>query len=236
MQSLEWSCLWANSIKHAMTMPQVCWSFLPQSTCKILFTVLEAIENLTLALCKHQKWKEQVKVTCSKCQKFGDFVMNSTCTCIRDRRATLRLGRGTISDSILGGGGGGQKTLFLAPLAPPTSRSVAMTLARILKTKNTPKFHESVWEFAWDWSWEDIACPPNAKFRSFSVKFSVFLNFTSATVFNIKFPNFQHLLTFTCSCHFWHCTYRVLLSGFQLPQEPWKGSIRNYYMYMYMYV
>ena len=32
---------------------------LSEKTC--FFTVLEAIANLTLALCKRQKWKEQVK-------------------------------------------------------------------------------------------------------------------------------------------------------------------------------
>ena len=31
----------------------------------------EAIENLTLALCKCQKWREHVKVC--KCRKFGDL-------------------------------------------------------------------------------------------------------------------------------------------------------------------
>ena len=33
----------------------------------------EAIENLTLALCKCQKWREHVKVR--KCRKFGDLIM-----------------------------------------------------------------------------------------------------------------------------------------------------------------
>ena len=37
-----------------------------------LFAVLEAVENLTVALCKHQKWKEQVKI--SKCRvKIWEF-------------------------------------------------------------------------------------------------------------------------------------------------------------------
>ena len=40
-----------------------------------MFTVLEAIENLTLALCKRQKWKEQVKV--SKCRKCGDLILKT---------------------------------------------------------------------------------------------------------------------------------------------------------------
>ena len=33
----------------------------------------EAIENLTLALCKFQKWREHVKVP--KCRKFGDLTI-----------------------------------------------------------------------------------------------------------------------------------------------------------------
>ena len=37
------------------------------------FTLPEAIENLTLALCKCQKWKEHVKVR--KCRKFEDLIM-----------------------------------------------------------------------------------------------------------------------------------------------------------------
>ena len=37
--------------------------------------VLEAIETLTLALCKRQKWKEQAKF--SKCQKFGDLILKT---------------------------------------------------------------------------------------------------------------------------------------------------------------
>ena len=37
--------------------------------------VLVATENLTLALCKCQKRKEQVKV--SKCRKFGDLVLKT---------------------------------------------------------------------------------------------------------------------------------------------------------------
>ena len=37
---------------------------------------------------------------------------------------------------------------------------------------------------------------------TFSVKFSVYKNFTSATVFNIKTTNFRPLLTFTYSFHF----------------------------------
>ena len=40
-----------------------------------LFTVLEAIEKLTLALCERQKWKEEVKV--SKCRKFGDLILKT---------------------------------------------------------------------------------------------------------------------------------------------------------------
>ena len=44
------------------------------------FHGLKAIENLALALCKSQKWKEQVKV--SKCQKFGDLILK-TVTLIR---------------------------------------------------------------------------------------------------------------------------------------------------------
>ena len=45
---------------------------------------------------------------------------------------------------------------------------------------------------------------PTQNSDTFSVKFSVFQNFTKAAVFNIKFPNLPHLLTFTCSLHFWH--------------------------------
>ena len=37
--------------------------------------VLEAIPYLTLALCKCQKWNEQVKV--SKCRKFGDLTLKT---------------------------------------------------------------------------------------------------------------------------------------------------------------
>ena len=37
--------------------------------------VLEAIENLTSALCKRQKWKEQVKV--SEGRKFGDLILKA---------------------------------------------------------------------------------------------------------------------------------------------------------------
>ena len=37
--------------------------------------VLEATENLTLALCKRQKWKEQVKV--SKCRRLGDLILKT---------------------------------------------------------------------------------------------------------------------------------------------------------------
>ena len=48
---------------------------------------------------------------------------------------------------------------------------------------------------------EGHQCQSSAKF---SVKLSVFENFTCATVFNIKSPNFRHLLTFTCSLHFWN--------------------------------
>ena len=36
---------------------------------------LRGIENLTLALCKRQKWKEQVKVC--KCRKFGDLILKT---------------------------------------------------------------------------------------------------------------------------------------------------------------
>ena len=35
-----------------------------------------------------------------------------------------------------------------------------------------------------------------------SVKFSVFKNFPSFTIFIIKSPNFRHLQTLTCSLHF----------------------------------
>ena len=45
-----------------------------------LVTVPEAIENLTLALCKRQKWKEQVKG--SKCRKCGDLILK-TVTLVR---------------------------------------------------------------------------------------------------------------------------------------------------------
>ena len=38
-------------------------------------TLLEAIENLTLSLCKCQKWKEQVKI--SKCRKCGDLTLEA---------------------------------------------------------------------------------------------------------------------------------------------------------------
>ena len=40
-----------------------------------LLAVLEAIENLKLALCKCQNWKEQVKV--SKYRKFGDLILKT---------------------------------------------------------------------------------------------------------------------------------------------------------------
>ena len=39
------------------------------------FTALEVIENLTLALCKRYKLKEQAKV--SKCRKFEDFILET---------------------------------------------------------------------------------------------------------------------------------------------------------------
>ena len=47
----------------------------PVDNTKTLFTVLEVIENLTVALCKHQKWKEQVKV--STFPKFGDLILKT---------------------------------------------------------------------------------------------------------------------------------------------------------------
>ena len=75
-----------------------------------------------------------------------------------------------------------------------------VTLGEVFKNTKYPEIvKENVWEFAWHRDWEGIACPSNA----ISVKFSVLKNFASATVFNIKFPNFRHLLTFTCSFHFW---------------------------------
>ena len=42
-----------------------------RQTQQTFLTLPEAIENLTLSLCKCQKWKEQVKI--SKCRKFGDL-------------------------------------------------------------------------------------------------------------------------------------------------------------------
>ena len=53
----------------------------------------------------------------------------------------------------------------------------------------------------------------NSDTVTFSVKFSIFKNFTSVTVFNIKSPNFQRLLAFTCSY------YKVLTLDFCLTQE-----------------
>ena len=50
---------------------------------------------------------------------------------------------------------------------------------------------------------------PTQNSDTFAVKFSVFKNFASATVFNIKSPAFSI-----------SDAYRVLASGFQLPQEP----------------
>ena len=35
----------------------------------------EAIENLLLAICKCQRWKEQVKI--SECRKFGDLMLKT---------------------------------------------------------------------------------------------------------------------------------------------------------------
>ena len=58
-----------------------------------------------------------------------------------------------------------------------------------------------------------LACPQNSD--TFSVRFSVFKNFTSATVFNTKS---RHLLTFRALSI--SDAYRVLTSGFQLPEEP----------------
>ena len=40
-------------------------------------------------------------------------------------------------------------------------------------------------------------------FKNFGV-FLVFKNLTTVTVFNIKPPNFQNILTFICSFHFWY--------------------------------
>ena len=42
---------------------------------RLFMTLLESIKNLMLALCKFQKWREQVKV--SKCRKFGDLMLKT---------------------------------------------------------------------------------------------------------------------------------------------------------------
>ena len=57
-------------------------------------------------------------------------------------------------------------------------------------------------------------------FDTFSVKFSVFKNFTSATVFSIKCPIFQYELTLTGSSI--SGIYRVLTSGYL---KAWERSI-----------
>ena len=44
---------------------------------------------------------------------------------------------------------------------------------------------------------------PYILFWNFRI-FFVFKNLTSVTVFNLKSPNFRHLLILTCSFHFWH--------------------------------
>ena len=56
-----------------------------------------------------------------------------------------------------------------------------------------------------------------------SVKFSVFKNFPSSTIFIIKSPNFQHLQTLTCSLHFWHLQSANV--GFLIAS----GSVRKIY-------
>ena len=62
---------------------------------------------------------------------------------------------------------------------------------------------ENVWKFALDRGWKGIN-DQTYNSNTFSVKFSVFINFASATVFNIDSPNFWHLLAFTYSLHFWN--------------------------------
>ena len=120
-----------------------------------LLPVLELIENLTLALCKCQKWKERVKS--SNYWKFGDLILKS------------------------------------------------VTLVRFLKPNK--KNRNSEREFIGVCMGSAMPC----------VKFSVL------KLFNINSPNFQHLLTFTCSFPF--CRLQRETLGFQLSQEPWEGSI-----------
>ena len=54
--------------------------------------------------------------------------------------------------------------------------------------KNTPKFKKRICG--------SLDSLPLQNSDIFSVKFSVFKNFTSAAVFYIKFQNFRHLLNF----------------------------------------
>ena len=78
-----------------------------------------------------------------------------------------------------------------------------MALVKFLKTEN---FTDNVSEFQ-GLRWTGIDA--NSHTFSFTISGSV-------TVFNLKSLNFRQLLTFTCSSI--SSTYRVLTSGFQLPQ------------------
>ena len=76
----------------------------------------------------------------------------------------------------------------------------------VLKPKNNRTlFLENSWEFVWERSWMGIDARSMQNFHIFSLfKFCVFENITSATVFNIKFPNFRYQLTLTVTVIYWH--------------------------------
>ena len=63
---------------------------------------------------------------------------------------------------------------------------------------------ETTWEFAWDRGRKVINARPTQNSHTFSVWFSGFKNFTSATVFGIKSLSFRYQLIFTCSFQFMH--------------------------------
>ena len=75
-------------------------------------------------------------------------------------------------------------------------------LGKFLKTEN---LREIVSDFCVGRALMPVQPRSHANFHNSLLEFRVifvFKNLTSATVFNLKSPNFRHLLILTCSFHF----------------------------------